>query len=317
MEIIFLRPEYLWLLISLPLLAATHFFVLRYLKRRALKFANFEAIRRVVGPEGTSKNVNFLSKNLGLLILRMLALFFVITGLATPVVYYSAKTSSSVFVLAIDTSSSMLADDFTPSRLESAKHSALKFLEKMPSKTRAGLISFSGSSFVENDLTDDKLLLSSKIKNLGVSSIGGTDIGSALITSTNLLFKENSSKMIILITDGQSNVGVEPLKGAEYAKSKNVVVHTIGIGTKSGGSFLLPEAVSTLDEETLKKISQMTYGEYFRAENPKSLERAYETIAEHSVQRISRNISFELLLIAIVLLFIEWSLMNTRYRTLP
>jgi Ca-activated chloride channel family protein len=317
MEITFLRLEYLWLLISLPLLAATHFFVLRYLKRRALKFANFEAIRRVVGPEGTSKNVNFLSKNIGLLILRMLALFFIITGLATPVVYYPAKTSSSVFVLAIDTSSSMLADDFAPSRLESAKSAALKFLEKIPAKTRVGIVSFSGSSFVENDLTEDKLLLSSKIKNLGVSSIGGTDIGSAIITSVNVLLKENSSKTIILITDGQSNVGVEPLKGAEYAEEKNVVVHTIGIGTQKGGSFLLPEAVSTLDEETLKKISQLTYGEYYRAENPKSLEQAYEKIAEHSVQRISRNIGFELLLVAIVLLFVEWSLMNTRYRTLP
>ncbi|MEM2121315.1 MAG: VWA domain-containing protein [Candidatus Woesearchaeota archaeon] len=317
MEIIFLKPEYLWLLLSLPLLAVTHFFVLRYLKRRALKFANFEAIRRVVGPEGSSKNVSFLSKNIGLLIIRMLALFFIIVGLASPIVYYSAKTSSSSFVLAIDTSSSMLADDFQPSRLESAKSAALKFVEKTPSKTRIGLVSFSGSAFVESDLTDDKLLLSSKIKNLGVSSIGGTDIGSAIITSSNLLLKENSSKIIILITDGQSNVGVEPLKGAEYAKDKNIVVHTIGIGTQKGGSFLLPEIVSTLDEETLKKISELTFGSYFRAENPKSLEEAYQKIAEKSVQRISKNIGFELLLIAIILLFIEWSLMNTRYRTLP
>jgi Ca-activated chloride channel family protein len=317
MEIIFLRPEYLWLLISLPLLVVTHFFVLRYLKRRALKFANFEAIRRVVGPEGSSKNVHFLSKNFGLLIIRMLALFFIIVSLATPIIYYSAKTSSSVFVLAIDTSSSMLADDFMPSRLESAKSSALKFLEKIPSNTKVALVSFSGVSFIENDLTTDKLLLSSKIKNLGVSSVGGTDIGSAIITSTNLLLKENSSKTIILITDGQSNVGVEPLKAAEYAKDNGVVVHAIGIGTQKGGSFLLPEVVSTLDEETLKKISQLTLGEYFRAENPKSLEEAYQKIAEHSVHRIAKNIGFELLLVAIVLLFIEWSLMNTRYRTLP
>ena len=317
MEIVFLRPEYLWLLLSLPLLVVTHFFVLRYLKRRALKFANFEAIRRVVGPQGTSKNASFLSKNIGLLIIRMIALFTIIIAISSPVVYYTGKTSSSSFVLAIDTSSSMLADDFSPSRLEAAKKAALTFIKKIPKRSLVGIVSFSGSAFVETDLTNDKLLLESKIKSLSVSSVGGTDLGTAIITSTNILLKEQKARTIILLTDGQSNVGVDPLEGAKYAKSRNVVVYTIGIGTQEGGSFINEIAISKLDEDTLKKIAHITSGHYYRAENPKEIDDAYKNIVEASVQKLSLNLSMSLLLFAIILLFVEWSLMNTRYRTLP
>ncbi len=316
-QIVFLKPEFLLLLIFVPLLVIVHFLVLKYLRRRALKFANFEAIKRVVGPQGSSKNVSLLSKNIGLLVLRILALSFIILAISNPLLYYTGRTTKASFVIAIDASSSMLASDFQPTRLTVAKSEAIDFVSNLPRNSRVGVIDFSGAAFVKSQILSDKKKVIDAIKGINIEKVGGTDIGSAIITASNLLINEQNSKVIILLTDGRSNVGVEPKQGVEYAKSKNIQIYTIGVATKKGASLFDSGLVSTIDDTSLKNIASETHGSYFRAENPDELKKAYSSILQLSYRQVSTNLTMPLLVMAIILLFIEWSLANTKYRTLP
>ena len=313
----FTNPFYLWLLISLPLLIITHFFVLGYLKRRAVKFANFEAIKRVTGTKLELKNVKTISKNRFLLLIRVLVLLFLILSTAGPVLWYVGQRSDVDFVIAIDASSSMLADDFKPYRLDAARKTSSLFVNGLKSKTKIGVVSFAGTSFVEQDMTDDLKKVEDSINNINVKRVGGTDIGGAIITSANILLREESAKAIILLTDGQSTVGVPIDEAIDYANKNQITVHAIGIGTKEGGTFIKTDLVSKLDEPTLIKIAQKTGGKYYKAENEEEINNAFEDISSSAEEKIPVNLSMGFVMIALVLLFVEWGMINTKYRTLP
>jgi len=316
MEIAFANPENLWLLISIPVIIITHFFVFGFLKRRAMRFANFEVIRRIVGPQGNIANVHFVSSNIPLLLLRILALALLIFAAAGAQLRYTARVASQSFVIAIDASASMLANDVAPNRLSAAKDSALEFVNKV-SEARVGVIDFSGAAFVKQPITDDMLAVKSAIKAIEVENVGGTAIGEAIITASNMLTQEYQAKTIILITDGQNNVGAGIGEAIEHASANGITVYTIGVGTESGGSFIKTELVSKLDEDSLRKIANYTGGSYFRAGNMEDLRRAYDSILLTKVRKTSLNLSNILLPAGILLIFIEWALLNTRYRTLP
>ena len=315
--LIFTNPFYLWLLISIPLLILTHFFVLGYLKKRAVKFANFEAIKRVTGAKFELKNVKTISKNRFLLLIRIFVLLFLIFSIAGPVLWYSGQSSEFDFVIAIDASSSMLADDFTPYRLDAARKASSSFVESLKAKTNIGIVSFAGTSFVEQDLTDNLKKAEDAINGVRIKRSGGTDIGGAIITSTNLLLNQENSRVIILLTDGQSTVGTPVDESIEYANKNYVTVNTIGIGTEEGGTFIKGDLLSKLDEPTLIDIAQKTDGNYYRAENEESLANAFEEISASSQKKIPINLSAGFMMIALALLFIEWGMINTKYRTLP
>ena len=312
MDITFLRPLYLTFLISVPFFIIMHFMILQHVKRRALKFANFEIIEKVTGGQ-------VMNKNIVILIIRLTALILFTFSAAGTVIWYNSITSDFDYVIAVDASSSMLADDFNPNRMQAAKVAAVEFVENLPPHTTVGLISFSGTSFVEQPLTTDKNLIRDKIMELGIRPVGGTDLGEALVTSTNLLLFNDMerARSIILLTDGQSNVGTDPEYGAEYANDHQVTVFTIGMATTEGGQFSQIEAISRLDEDTLKLIASNTGGVYYRAENRYELEQAYFDISTSSEQKVSSNLQLPLLLMALFLLFLEWGLINTKYRTLP
>ncbi len=310
MRVTFLRPLYLTFLVSVPFFIVAHFLILKHVKRRALVFANFEVIERATGNQ-------ILNKNIVILIIRLFALVLFVFSAAGSILWYTGTPSNFDFVIAVDTSSSMLAKDFEPTRLEAAKNAAQEFVNQLPFQTRVGLISFSGSSFVEVQPTKDKGFVASKIGELGVKPVGGTDLSEALVTSTNMLTDIERAKSVILLTDGQSNVGAEPSFGAEYANDNGVTVHTIGMATEAGGQFARIEAISKLDEGTLRMISDNTGGRYFKAESEEQLKKAYKNIAETTRQKVSLNLQLPLLLAALTLLFIEWGLINTKYRTLP
>lgn len=310
MEIRFANPIYLWFLISIILLVIVHFYTLKHTKKKALKFANFEAIARVTGGE-------VLTKNLTLLFVRVSALAFAVLAIAGTTLYYTGETSNYNFVLALDASSSMTADDFQPDRFEAAKVEAIRFVDSIKTKTKIGVVSFSGTSFVEKELTDDYIVVKETINNIQIKEVGGTDLGEAIVTSTNILNTDNKAKVIILLTDGRSNVGT-PLEDAiTYANEKYVKIHTIGIGTEEGGKIAGIEAVSTLDEESLRNIALATEGNYYRATDEFTLGQAYQDIIEQTKQRLTLNLSPILMLLAILLLFTEWALLSTKYRTLP
>ncbi|PIZ50354.1 hypothetical protein COY28_05480, partial [Candidatus Woesearchaeota archaeon CG_4_10_14_0_2_um_filter_57_5] len=194
------NPRFLWLLLSIPLLVLSHIIALRIVRKKALAFANFEAIERVTG-----KRV--VSRNTGVLVVRSVVFCMLILSAAGPVLWHYGVTESTTTVLAIDASASMLADDFSPNRLEAAKQAALMFLQNASPGSRVGVVSFSGTAEVLVQPTQDDTIAHSVIENLRVMTAGGTDLGEALITSVNLLISDPRSKRIILLTDGRSTVG--------------------------------------------------------------------------------------------------------------
>lgn len=309
MEVVFKNPQYLWFLISIILLIVIHFYTLKHQKRKALRFANFDAIARVTGEE-------ILSRNISVLFIRASALFLITIALAGTTIWYQGQTSEANFVLAIDASTSMSATDFSPSRIEAAKDSAIKFVESVGTDTQVGIISFSGASFIEEDMTEDYKEVKDSIRSIQISSYGGTDLGEAIISATNLLLKDTKPRALVLLTDGRSNIGIPLEDAVSYANENKVTIHTIGVGTPEGGTFA-GEATSRLDEESLKTIALNTDGNYYKASDKKALEEAYDKIIKLNKQRVSFNTTPVAMLLALLILFVEWALISTKYKILP
>ena len=318
MDLTFNNPGYLWLLLSLPLLAVTHFILLKYSKKKAMKFVNFEAMRRVSG-------ITLLTKNISILVLRLSILLFLILAASGTSFWYYGKANENDFVLAIDASASMSTKDFEPSRLEVAKDAGIEFVDSLTTKTEVGLVSFSGIAFIEQLPTADLLKVKQRINNIDIMVSGGTDLSAAIITSTNMLLNSRKGKTIILLTDGSNTAGpfVDDTiqRGIDYAKKHHVIVHTIGIGTNESLVGFLPEELgvkSIFDASALEKIADETNGQFYKAEDKEDLISAYNDISEISEEGfLSIDLSFIFLLIALIIVFIEWGLINTRFRALP
>jgi len=316
MQLMFENPVYLWYLASIPLLVMTHFLSLRAAKRKAMQFANFQTLKRVTGKR-------LVTKNILVLILRIIALSMLILAASGLRVWYLADQAENNYVIAIDVSSSMTAKDFDPNRLDIAKVYAKKFVDNLPSTSKVGIITFSGVSIVEQILSDDHIAAKSAIENIGVTKTGGTDISSALITGTNLLLAEpEKGHVIILFTDGSSTLGNyidDSMNSAvDYLIEQQVVVHSIGIGSESGPIGYLPEwyNISAIyDAPNLVFISNQTQGMMIPASNDQDLEEAYIELLNQAEQGlVDFRLDLGLLMVGILLLFVEWGLINTRYR---
>lgn len=310
MEITFTHPIYLWAFISVPIVIIVHLITLKYIKGKALEFANFPALTRV------AKKTK-ISRNIGLLIIRIFTLSSIILAVSGTVVHYFGQGSEFDFILAIDASSSMSTDDIEPNRLEAAKESAMLFVDSVPFDTKIGVISFSGTSYVEEAPTKDSSKVKKAINDIKSKRVGGTDLGEAIITASNLLLMEKKAKGVILLTDGRSNVGVSTSEGIDYANDNDVIVNTIGLGTKEGGVIPYTNVTLTIDEEELKKIASETNGKYYKAVDKESLSDAYKEIALSDKKKLSIDTTMGLMLITLILLIIDLVLMNTRYRIIP
>jgi len=317
MQLAFLNPKYLWLLLSIPLLILIHFFSLRFLRTRAWIFANFEAIKRVSGDKESLRNSRVITKNIWLLLIQVFIVCVLVFAASDPVFIYEGLSSQESFVIAIDASSSMLANDFEPNRLEAAKLAANSFVDGLGAKARIGIVSFAGTSFVELGMTDNVDDIKAAIGKIEIKRIGGTDIGSAMITSGNIMSQEDHSKTIIIMTDGRSTVGTPVEEGVNYAIENGIVVHSIGMGTEAGGTFIRGDIVSKIDEDTLVKIAENTGGKYFNAEDIQALGSAFTSIVTTAQDKIIIKLQLPFMLVSLALIFLEWALINTRYRTLP
>lgn len=319
MEIGFIEPQYLWFFLSIPFLIAAHAWSFSYNKKKAIEFANFEAIARIKRKQASEKP--FLSifqyKNLFPLMLKIIALSCLILAMSGLLVKYESSVSNFDFIVAIDISSSMLSEDLEPNRLEAAKQAALLFTDILSRGTHIGIVAFSGTSFVEASLTDESNEIKNTIRKVNIKNIGGTDIGSAIVTSTNLLKNSENAKAIILLTDGQSNVGIMPEEGIAYANKNDIIIHTIGIGTASGAMFKDTQIATKLDEATLQEIAEKTGGRYYRTRDVPALEGAFKQIADFTRKIVTVSLAPSLLLIGILLLVFNWILINTKFRIIP
>jgi Ca-activated chloride channel family protein len=276
-------------------------------KKKAVKFANFEAIERIMGAEIFSKNLTILYLN----IIIVTLLTFSLSGMSFT---KEVDTSKLSFVLAIDSSRSMGATDLIPTRLDAAKTASVDFLQMVPEKTRIGVVSFAGTVMIEQEVTDDKSLLKTAINNIELKTTGGTNAFDALATASNLLINDEA-KSIILISDG--NMNINALQSIiDYSQKNNIIIHCLGVGTEEGGEAELG-AYFTASQEGLKVIAEKTGGKYYPITNIEDFYSSMNDMIEITKKIAVFNLSFYLTLGAVTLLVISFFLINTRYRTLP
>ena len=272
------NPYYLFLLIIIPII---------YICNK--KFAeNNEGTIQISSAKLFSKKVKrkgLIRKNI-LLIFQYLTLLLIIIALSKPRIIDSLKeTKMDVIdiVLVMDISSSMLATDFLPNRLEAVKKTAKNFIEERISD-RIGVLVFAGESFIQCPLTVDKDVLLSLMDEIQVAeqSYDGTAIGMAIANATNRLrHSDAKSKVMILLSDGSNNAGeLDPLTSADLAAKFGIKIYTIGAGTNQDVSFIPGRGYirNEIDEVTLQSIAKRTNGQYFRATNVSGLKDVYNTI---------------------------------------
>ncbi len=325
----FADPEYLYLLVVIPLAGVWYWFRSGriYPEMRIPVSGAFAGVR---------PSLKLRLRPL-LITLRLLAITAVIVALARPQSNISRQDISVEgidIVLATDISGSMLAEDFKPNRLEASKDVATEFIRERPND-RIGLVVFSGESFTQCPLTTDHSVLINLYNSIKSGMIDdGTALGDGLATAVSRLKESKSvSKIIILLTDGVNNMGaLDPLSAAEIAQLYGIRIYTIGVGTIGTAPypFETPFGIQyqnvevKIDEPLLKKISQMTNGKYFRATNKRSLTTIYQEIDKLEKSKIDvtefrrkKEEFLPLVFLAIILLCMEVILRQTYFRSNP
>ena len=186
-------------------------------------------------------------------------------------------------ILVIDISSSMLAEDFKPNRLEAVKEAAQKFISNREGD-RIGLLVFAGETFIQCPLTTDNNVLSSLLKDISIAEkeYDGTAIGMAIANATNRLRdSKTKSKIMILLSDGSNNAGeLDPITAAGLASQFDIKIYTIGAATDQSLSYIpgVGRMINEIDEKTLIEIANETGGKYFRARDKDMLSEIYKQI---------------------------------------
>ena len=280
------NPNYLWLIISLPLLTGWYLF----------NSKKAQPVLKISSLKGFQQKTNFLGKLQPLLlILRLLSLGLIILAISRPQtmdVSTRTKTNKGIdIVMAIDVSSSMLAQDLKPNRLSSLKRVATSFIDDRMSD-RIGLVIYAGESYTKTPITSDRAIVKNALREIRYEGLieDGTAIGMGLATAVNRLKDSRAkSKVIILLTDGVNNSGfIDPKIASELAVEYEIKTYTIGLGSNGtarapvgilpNGKFQYGLTKVEIDEELLKTIAKNTGGLYFRATDNKKLEEIYDEI---------------------------------------
>lgn len=293
MNMIFAHPYYFLLLLLLIPMIGWYIWKLR----------KSQASMRLSSSSGFDKAPNTIKVYLRHLpfVLRLTALVFLIIALARPQTTDKWNTSTTEgidIMLTLDISSSMLAQDLRPNRIEAAKDVAASFINGRPTDN-IGLVVFAGESFTQCPLTTDHTILLNLLKDVHVGMIEDqTAIGHGLATAVSRLKDSQAkSKVIILLTDGTNNRGeIAPVTAAEIAKAFGIRVYTIAVGTIGeapyphqlpGGGTRMGTTRVEIDEKTLTQIAQITGGLYFRATNNKALKDIYDEIDQMEKTKMS------------------------------
>jgi len=329
-EIDLANPEYLWFLILIPVVILWEY-TSRFNKYPNLKLSSLK---------GFKSEKSFLVKfRPFIFILRVFAITLIIIALSRPQIVQVSKKSKINrgidIVMAIDVSSSMLAQDLKPNRLVALKRVASEFIDDRLSD-RIGLVVYAGESYTKTPITNDKSIIKLALEDIKYENLieDGTAIGMGLATAVNRLKDSKSkSKIIILLTDGVNNSGfIDPKIATELAVEYGIKTYTIGLGSNGNarapvgilpnGSFKYGITKVEIDEDLLKEISKSTGGIYFRATNNKKLEEIYSEINKLEKTEIEEFKYYNyqekyrtLVLISILFLFIEWVFKNTLFKS--
>jgi Ca-activated chloride channel family protein len=332
-------PEFLWLMLALPLLVLLYLWLLRRKKKTALRYASLSIVKEAMGPGQT------IRRHIPP-VLFLLAIAAMLLAAARPMAVITLPSNQQTIILAMDVSGSMRATDVQPSRLVAAQNAAKAFLADLPRHVKVGIVAFAGSAQVAQIPTINREDLVTAIDRFQLQRATAT--GNAIVISLATLFpdagieleqlqtgrdrqrgfsldqekKEKkaftpvapgsyTSAAIIMLTDGQRTTGVDPLEAAKLAADRGVRVYTVGIGTVDGETIGF-EGWSMrvrLDEETLKSIATKTNAEYFYAGTAENLKKVYNTLSSRlTVEKKETEISGLLALVGAALSLISAAL---------
>lgn len=305
----FLWPQFLWLMLALPLLVLLYIWLLRRKKKLAVRYASLAIVKEALG-KGPGWRRHLPPA------LFLLAMAAMLAAASRPVAVVTLPSNQQTIMLAMDVSGSMRATDVQPNRLVAAQNAAKAFITELPRHVKVGIVAFAGSAQVAQLPTVNRDDLITAIDRFQLQR--GTAIGNGIVLSLATLFpdagidlqamqggrerqrgmaidaerKEKkpftpvapgsfTSAAIIMLTDGQRTTGVDPMEAAKLAAERGVRVYTVGIGTVDGETIGF-EGWSMrvrLDEETLKAVAARTQADYYYAGTAQDLKKVYETLS--------------------------------------
>ena len=325
----FADPLYLLLLLAVVPIAYRHF--ANRSRPAALTYSDVAVVKRSDRKHtGRRRHIPF--------ILRVLGMVALVVAFARPqsgVTEERITTRGIDIVMAIDLSTSMLAEDLTPNRIEAAKQVAADFVRGRRND-RIGLVVFAGEAFTQAPLTLDYNVVSTILGELETGIIeDGTAIGMGLATAVKRLQDSDAeSRVIVLLTDGRNNRGeIDPVTAAQAAQALGIRIYTIGAGSRGMtqirvrdpvfGERVVPMRVD-IDEGMLQEVAELTGGQYFRATDRESLEAIYEEIdqletTEREVDQFTRygELFHFPLTAGLGLIVLEMTLAQTILRRIP
>lgn len=311
-----LWPGFLFLLALLPLMVAAYLWMLRRRRRFTVRYSSLSLVREAL------PRFSRLRRHLPFALL-LLALASLMLAVSRPVAVVSVPTNQTTIILALDVSRSMLFNDIQPSRLDAAKAAALSFIQSQKPGAQIGIVAFAGFAEMVQPPTTDRQALEDAIASLTTGR--GTAIGSGILKSIDVIAEIDPNvapsvtdeapgvapppvpkgayapEIIVLLTDGVSFVGPEPLDAAKQASDRGVQVYTIGFGTENG-----PESLDRggqqfgfggfgvfggggfrrgIDEETLKQVAEMTGGTYYTAESANQLLDVFQNLPTYLITK--------------------------------
>ncbi len=333
----FLWPEFLWLLLALPLLIVWYMWLLKRRRKAAASFSSLSLVKQAMaGQAAWRRHVPPA--------LFLLALAAMLIAASRPMAVITLPSNQKTIILAMDVSGSMRATDIQPTRFIAAQQAAKHFLTTLPREVKVGIVAFAGSAQVAQFPTLNREDLVQAIDRFQMQRATAT--GNAIVISLATIFpdagielaqmggnrpmarslneppkekKEHtpvppgsySSAAIIMLTDGQRTTGVDPMEAAKMAADRGVRVYTVGIGTVDGETIGF-EGWSMrvrLDEETLKAVASRTAADYFYAGTSTDLTKVYEKLSSRiSTEKKETEISGLLALLAAMLTIISASL---------
>ena len=331
----FLWPNMLWLLAAVPALVALYLYALRRKQKAAVRYPSLGLVKAAMGPgQKLRRHVPPL--------LLLAAITGMLLSMARPTAVITLPSHHETIILAMDVSGSMRADDVKPNRLAAAQAAARAFVNDTPLSTRIGIVTFAGSAALVQAPTVNREDVLAAIDGFQLQH--ATAVGSGLLVSLKAIFPDEdfdlpegpqtpvaqkrepqrepqkhitpgsySNAAIVLLSDGQTTSGPDPVESAKLAADRGVRVFTVGVGTPDG-QILTGEGWSIrvrLDEDALKQIAAMTRGEYFFAGSAPDLKKVYETLTSRLVlERKQTEVTavFSALAAAMVLLSAGFSL---------
>ena len=334
----FLWPDFLWLLLALPLLVLVYLWLLRRKKKLAVRYASLAIVKDALARQHWRRHVPPA--------LFLLAMGAALLAASRPLATISLPSNNATIILAMDVSLSMRVTDVKPNRLVAAQEAAKSFLKDLPRHVKVGIVTFAGTAQLVQRPTLNREDLVAAIDRFQMQR--GTAVGSAIVVALSELFPEHGldlgemtygskqrgksldeapkapkvdfvpvkpgsypSAAIILLTDGRRTTGVDTQEAAKLAADRGVRVYAVGLGTVDGQipGFEAWSIYVKLDEPSLKAVASVTEAEYFYAGTAETLKKVYERLSTKlQVENKETEISGLLALLAAVLALASASL---------